>query len=64
MLMESKKADWLPLRDPVTKHVLASINRRTLTLVIIARGGPKVYELAHLVGQEDPPCDFQENMAQ
>jgi predicted transcriptional regulator with HTH domain len=63
--MEAKKTDWTPLRDPVTKRVLASVNKRTKTLVLLARGGPKVYELAEIfaaVESQPGSCQPQENM--
>ena len=63
--MEAKQTDWLPLRDPVTKRVLASVNKRTMTLVIIARGGPKVYELSEILAPAESPQGSlhpQENM--
>lgn len=63
--MEAKKTDWLPLCDPVTKRVLASVNRQTMTLVIIARGGPKVYELSEILAPVESPqgsLQSQKNM--
>lgn len=55
--------DWIDLRDDHGRF-LGRLNVRTLTLVLVVRGGQKVIELRDVILPEMPPRQVGQSLLQ
>lgn len=55
--------DWIELRDD-NGRFLGRFNVRTFTLVLVVRGGQKVFELREMITPQMPPRQQPETMLQ